>query len=205
MGFGCLFIGYFFANMMPPVGSPLSVLKLIGYPLVVAALYRLAPYHKRFLYCFFVSLATLPFALYYGMFGLSSFGVFPAYAFLSGTFYNVVQIVYLTVSLAVHLLLLLAVAGLGAELKLSQIRANAWRNLTFVGAYFLLRVLMLLPVPALQRLIGPTLLIWICMIFLNLFLLFRCYRYICPEGDEDMPDRQPVKPTSRRSEDGDES
>lgn len=201
MGFGCLFIGYFFANMMPPVGSPLSVLKLIGYPLMVAALYRLAPYHKRFLYCFILSLATLPFAVYYGMYGLSEFGAFPTHAFLSGTFYNVVQILYLAVSLALHVLLLLAVAGLSAELKLSQIRANAWRNLTFVGAYFLLRFLMMLPVSALQRLIGPTLLLWICMIFLNLYLLFRCYRYICPEGDEDMPDRQPVKPKSKRSED----
>ena len=48
--------------------------------------------------------------------------------------------------------------------------------------------------------------VWQILIsLLNLFLLFRCYRYICPEGDEDMPDRQPVKPTSRRSEDGDES
>lgn len=204
MGFGCLFIGYFFANMMPPVGSPLSVMKIIGYPLMVAALYRLAPYHKRFFYSFFVSLATLPFAVYYGLFGLSAFGVFPAYAFLSGTFYNVVQILYLVVSLTLHILVLWAVAGLSAELKQAPIRTLAWRNVTFVGVYFLLRFLMLLPFPVLQRLIGPTLLIWLCMVFLNLFLLFRCYRYICPEGDEDMPDRESVKPKKKNSEDENE-
>ena len=204
MGFGCLFIGYFFANMMPPVGSPLSITKLLGYPLMVAALYRLAPYHKRFLYSFFVSLAMLPFAVYYGMYGLYTFGVFPAYAFLSGTFYNVVHIVYLGVSLVLHVLLLLAIAGLSLELKQNELRTGAWRNMTFVGVYFLLRFLMLLPTPVMQRLVGAALLVWLAMIFMNLFLLFKCYRYICPEGDEDMPDRTPVKQGRENREGNDE-
>jgi hypothetical protein len=117
----------------------------------------------------------------------------------------VVQIVYLAVSLVLHVMILLAVAGLCKELKQIELRGNAYRNLIFVGAYFLLRLLMLLPAPALQRLIGVTLLIWLCMVFLDLFLLFRCYRYICPEGDEHMPDRQPpAKSVKRKQEENDE-
>ncbi len=201
MGFGCLLVGYFFANMMPPGGTPLSIAKLIGYPLMIAAFYRLAPYHKRFLYCFFASLATLPFAVYYALYALSVMGVVESYAFLSGTFYSVVGIVYLAVSLAVHLLMLLAVSALCRELGLTAIRGYAWRSVTFVAAYFLLRFVMMIPVAWLQKLLAPTLLVWLCMVFLNLFLIFKCYRHICPEGDEYMPDRTQPKKTGKGIED----
>lgn len=191
MGFGLLFVGYFFANMMPPGDSMLSLAKLIGYPLMIAAFYRLAPYHKRFLYCFFASFATIPFAIYHGMIGLFKLGVLSEYWFLTGSFHTVAEILHLAVSLVLHVMMLLAIAGLAGELKHTAIRTHAWRNFTFVAAYFLLRFVMMMPIQTLQRLFAPTLLLWLCMVILNLFLLFKCYRYICPEGDENMP--EPIK------------
>ena len=188
MGFGCLFVGYFFANMMPPVGSPLSVAKLIGYPLMIAAFYRLAPFQKRFLYCFFASFATLPFAVYYAMIGLSQFGVISAYRFLGGTVYTVVDICYIAVSLTVHVLMLLAVVALMKELGHQALLTTAWRNLICSASYFVLRGLMLIPCAMQKYLLAITLLLWVFMLFMNLFMLFKCYRYICPEGDEDMSD-----------------
>lgn len=186
MGFGCLFVGYFFATMMPPAGSPLSVAKLIGYPLMIAAFFRLAPYHKRFLHCFYASFASLPFAVYYGLFGLSEFNVIPKLWILGGTFYTVVDICYLAVSLLIHVLMLRAIIGLTAELQHTALQGNAWRNLVCVCLYFLLRGLMLIPCAMQKYLFAATVLLWLCMLFMNLFLLFKCYRYICPEGDETM-------------------
>ena len=187
MGFGWLFLGYFFANMMPD-GSPLSFAKLIGYPLMIVGFYKLAAYHPRFRYCFYASFATVPFAVYYGMYGLARFGVFELFPFLSGTFYTVVDTCYLAVTLLLNALLLWAVAALTGELKLLTLQSSAWRNLIFVGIYYLLRVVMALPFPIQKYLIGPTLLLWLVTLFLILFLLFKCYRYICPEGDEAMPE-----------------
>ena len=195
MGFGCLFIGYFFANMMPPAASPLSLAKLIGYPLMIAAFYRLAPYHKRFLYCFFASFATLPFAVYYGMIGLAQFSVIPTYWFLTGTFYTVVEICYIAVSLALHVLMLLAIIGLTEVLKHTTLLTAAWRSFVCACAYFLLRILMLIPCAMQKYLLAITLLLWLCMLFMNLFLLFKCYRYICAEGDDNVSDALKINPT----------
>lgn len=191
MGFGMLFVGYFFANMMPH-GSMLMAAKLIGYPLMIYAFYKLAPFHKRFLYCFYASFATLPFAVYFGLFGLSELGVLTKYWFLSnaGRFYVTVDVAYLTVSLVLHLLLLWAVSGLAKELQFQNILTFAYRNFTFVGVYFALRYALMLPFEKAQYLIGPTLILWLCMVFLNLFMLFKCYRFICPEGEDGGNDLQ---------------
>ena len=193
MGFGCLFVGYFFANMMPPVGTPLSLAKLIGYPLMIAAFYRLAPYHKRFLHCFIASFATLPFAVYYGLLGLAEFKVMPQLWFLTGTFYTVVESCYLAVSALIHVLMLLAIFALTKELQHADLQGNALRCLICTGLYTVLRGLMLIPCAMQKYLFAATMLLWLCMLFMNLFLLFRCYRYICPEGDENMPEPLRIK------------
>ena len=66
MGFGWLIVGYFMVHIMA-VNSTFSVAMLLGYPLMIAGLFRLAPYQKRLFYAFCFSFFSLPFAVYYAL------------------------------------------------------------------------------------------------------------------------------------------
>ena len=194
MGFGWLLIGYFFANIMS-LYSPLSVAMLVGYPLMICGLYRLAPYHRYFHFFFYYSFASLPFALYFSVFGLSQLLPTLQFSFLTGGFYTAMEWLYFVFSLGFQALLLLSVAGITKELGLLSIQSSAWRNLIMVGLYYLLDGFARLPIPWIVAHKGifslSLILLRLCFILFNMYLIFKCYRHICPEGDQDMPD--PVK------------
>ncbi|MBQ8357175.1 MAG: hypothetical protein IJX39_05135 [Clostridia bacterium] len=205
MGFGWLLIGYFFANVMS-LYSPLSFAMLAGYPMMIMGLYHLAPYHPRFRYTFYASFVSLPLAIYFALYGFSQmgFGYFP---FFTGTFYTVMEWCYFAFSLLFHALFLFAVAGLTRELGLIALEGNAWRNLIFVGTYYLLDGIARMPIPWIMAHQGyfslSLILLRICFILLNIYLIYKCYRYICPEGEENMPDKlsQKSKKQKREKED----
>ena len=196
MGFGNLLIGYFFVNVMS-LYSPLSVAMLVGYPLMIYGLYRLAPYHRYFYFCFLYSFASLPFAVYFSAFGLSQ--LFPTMetVLFTGTLYTVVEWLYFAFSLGFQVLLLLSVSALTAELGLLSIQSSAWRNLIMVGLYYLLDCFARLPIAWIEARKGlfslSLILLRLCYILFNMYLIFKCYRNICPEEDRDMPD-----PTKRK-------
>lgn len=193
MGFGWVFIGYFFANVMA-VYSVLSFAMLVGYPLMVIGLYKLAPYHVRFRSLFFFSLASLPFAIYYGAYGFSMLG----FAALDGIFaagvFNVVQWCYFIFNIVFHALLLYAIAGIGAELGLFSIQSTAWRNLILTALCYAVDLVARLPVTAAIQpyFIVPLLLLRLMTVFLNLYLIYRCYRHICSE-EENSVASEPIK------------
>ena len=193
MGYGLLLIGYFFANILPVI-SFLSVAMPIGYGMMAVALFRLAPYEKRFLYAFYAALATLPAALYYAVYGLLQLGDGTVGLF-APTVFAVVQWVYFALSLGFVALLLWAQATFARDTELFSVQSNAWRNLTFVAIYHLLylavSILNVCNVPHVSAFVIPmTMLRYLC-IFLNLWLFFKCYRYILPEGSEEAPLPQP--------------
>ena len=74
MGFGLLLIGYFFVAVVS-LFSPLSLAMLVGYPLMITALWRLAPYQRNFRTAFFFSFLSLPFAFYYALQALGEWGL----------------------------------------------------------------------------------------------------------------------------------
>lgn len=201
MGFGWLFIGYFFANVMA-IYSVLSFAMLAGYPLMVIGLYKLSPYHARFRSLFFVSLLSLPFALYYGIYGFSQLGFSAFNSILSGAFFNTVQWCYFAFAMAFHALLLYAIAGISAELKLFSIQSAALRNLILTMLYYVIDLVARLPLThsVQQYFIMPLLLLRIITIFLNLYLIYRCYRYICSEEENNAPVEQPGKKKSKKGE-----
>lgn len=183
MGFGWLLIGYFFANIMS-MYSVLSFAMLAGYPLMLVGLWKLAPYHKRFYQCFFVGLLALPFAVYFSLVAVTELGLLTDWPFLRGTVYTVAEWLYFLYTFLLHAVLLFAISGLAAELALLEHQRIALRNLVLVALYAVVYlVARLLPTAQQSFFVLPLILLRFLYIFLNLWLLFRCYRHICPEGD----------------------
>lgn len=190
MGFGWLLIGYFFANMMS-LYSPLSFAMLVGYPMMIIGLYHLAHYHVKFQYCWYLSFASLPLAVYFALYSFSQFGLGLDWAMLAGTFFQTMEWVYFAFSLAFHGMLLYAIAGLSGELKLIALQGNAYRNLIMVGLYYAIDLVARLPISFIRQhqayFSFPLILLRLLFLLLNMLLIFKCHRYICPEGDEYMP------------------
>ena len=199
MGFGWLFLGYFFANIMEP-SSPLSFAMLAGYPMMIMGLWHLAHYHTRFFYTFFVSFASVPFALYYALCALEDFGLF-ALDFLHGAVLEaLMQSGYSVFFLAFTLMVLYAIAGLCKELGLYSLMTTAWRNFLLIGIFGVFQALSMLPFLHGQAVFTVTLMVFrlICVV-MNVLLCYKCYRYICPEGQEDNP--APSKKSFKKRED----
>jgi len=192
MGFGLLLIGYFLANVLPVI-SIFSAAMLLGFPLISVALYRLAPYHKRFYLSWLFSLPAFLFGLYYTLCSLAGVGVIPTFAIFSGTAFDVIELIYLGYTLALYALILWSVASLSAELGLFRTQSAAWRNLTFLVIYHVLFFIVKLPIPffvahATSFVLPMTVLRYLC-VFLNVWLFFRCFLDILPEGS----DKEPVQ------------
>lgn len=183
MGFGLVLIGYFFTSVMPVI-SIFSAAMLLGYPLISLGLYRLSPYHKRFYHAFFVSLPAPLFGLYYTVSSFVRAGLFAGGTFFEGTVFTVVEWLYFAYAFALVALILWAIASLATEMALFQLQSSAWRNLTFLAIYQVIYLIIKLPIPHAAAFVLPiTILRYLC-IFLNVWLFFRCYRFILPEGSD---------------------
>lgn len=200
MGFGLLLIGYFMINIMA-IYAPFAVAMPIGYGIVMFACYRLAPYHSFFLKSLVVSALGVLFGVYYGIYGLASVGLFGQLSFLGGTFYDVVEWCYFAYTLIFHIAILRGLMLLATDLGLLEIQSTAMRNLVFVGIYHLFYLVAKLPVPFISShatafALPVSLLRFFCA-FLNIWLFFRCYRHILPEGS-DMPVVEEDKPKKNK-------
>ena len=187
MGFGLLLIGYFLTNILPVI-SVFSFAMLFGYPLMIAGLYRLAPYDKRFYYSMWCCLPSLAFSLYYTVSGFMAANIIPQIAIFGGTVFFVVEWIYFFYTLALNLMILRSVACFTGEMGLFRVQSNAWRNLTFVLIYHAVYFAIHLPIPFLLShgsafALPVTLLRYLCVL-LNLWLFFLCYSHILPEGSD---------------------
>ena len=204
MGFGWLFLGCFFAHIMEPA-SPLSFAMLAGYPMMIIGLWQLAHYHTRFLQTFYVALVSLPFAVYYALCGLSAFGI-PGLDFALGeTLAAIIEPCYFVYFVIFSFMVLYAIAGICKELGLYSLMTTAWRNFLLMGILGVFKVVTMLPIFHAQQLVFSVMLMLfrlICVV-MNLLLCYKCYRYICPEGQEDHP--APEKKTKGREEKHDEN
>lgn len=184
MGFGWLLVGYFFVAVVS-VYSPLSFAMLAGYPLMIYGLWQLSPYHRYFRISFFFSFLSLPFAFYYAVYGLGQLGLsMPSIAIPAAT----VEWVYFAFSLLFTALWLFAVFSLCRELGHARLLESATRALIFFGVAQLADLVGRLPVGVIRENQGyfalPAVLLRLIVIFLNLYLIYQCYRYVCPEGEE---------------------
>ncbi len=198
MGFGLLLIGYFIANIIP-VYPALALAMPLGYAVILAALSLLAPYAKGFLLTRGVTFAALPVSIYYAVTGTASWGAFTLPAWLTGTALSTAaEWYYFLFVLAFHVCLLRTLATFTGDMGLPSLRQMAWRNLLIVLIYQALFLVLSLLLPMFSDYGGlftlPLTLLRFVFVFLDLYLFFRCYRLILPEGsDAVLPDKKTDK------------
>ena len=170
--------------------QPLSFMMAVGYGLIIFALLRLAPYHKHFQQCFYVSFLSLPFAGYYTVYGLAASGVMsqPALFTRIGT---AVDWLYFAYTLLLQLLLVYAIFRLTVELEITPLQPTALRNLIFLAVYYVLYGIARMPLAIIQNNVSllalPVTILRFTCIFCNLWLFYGCYRVILPEGSDATP------------------
>ena len=184
MGFGWLFVGYFFVAVVA-LYSPLSFAMLAGYPMMIYGLYQLAPYQRYFRVSFFFSFLSLPFAGYYAIYGLGQMGLPMPNV---GAIFASVEWVYFVFSLLFMALWLFAIFSLCRELTHARLFGCAARSLIFFAISQVVDFVGRLPVAFIRENQGyfalPNILLRLIVIFLNLYLVYQCYHYICPQGEE---------------------
>ena len=188
MGFGLLMLGYFTENVVA-VNSMFSPAAFLGAILVSVALFRLAPYGKKFLIAFFLSLAVLPVSLYYAVFGFVRGGLIPTGAVLSYEVFAVVEWVQFGLNTLLTLLVLAALADLAKELELSSLYVDSWRNLMVFLVYSVFSLVVHMPLPVVvEHTLAfhlPEVILRFAVVFLNLWLFFGALRRIAPEGERE--------------------
>lgn len=194
MGFGLLFVGYFFANLMP-VFSMLGFTKLVGYPMMLLAFRRLTAYYRRFRMCFFAGFAALPFAGYYTYTALLAMKVpgTPVPASVAA----VVEWAYFAFFIAFEMLLLWTIAGFSKELHHLKTATAATRNMIFAGMYAVLylvcNILDGAGVAGIRYFYVPLLFLRMFFLLLDAWLIFQCYRDICPAEEEQVTLVEPAE------------
>lgn len=195
MGFGILFLAYFMAFFVP-----LSYLHLIGYALLAWALLKLKDYRPAFERAVWWLIPLGACCLYHVASSicslLPSMGVAVPELAVFGTVATAgVTLAEYVCILGFHLVLLRQVRGFARELELPAIakRADwgAWLVMVQCSCYIVAMILELVGWPLQMFSAIAALLQFVWAVF-NLFNLFTCYMYICPEGDEEM-ERKPSR------------
>ena len=195
MGFGILFLAYFMAFFVP-----LSYLHLIGYALVAWALIKLRDYRPAFMHAVWWLIPLGVGCLYHAAAGITellpSLGVaVPELSFFGTTVTAVVTLAEYALILCFHWVFLRQLRGFAGELELPAIakRADvgAWLVSVQCSCYIVAMVLELSG-NALQMFSAIAALLQFVWAIFNLYNLFTCYMYICPEGDEQM-ERKPSR------------
>lgn len=193
MGFGWFLTGYFFVSVVS-LYSPLSFAMLAGYLLIMLGLWKLAPYYRYFKTVFYATFLSLPFAVYYALYGLGKMGFSSPMWLFEGALWQTVEWLYFAFTLVFTMLWLFGVMGLCRELSLQKQQAGAMRNILLIGVTYLFDMISRLPVSFIASrqmyFLIPVLLMRIITVFLNEFLIYGCYRYICPESENQKNERQ---------------
>lgn len=192
MGFGLLFTGYvltFFVSLVK-YGY---VIRLAGYAIMAIALLKIREYGREFSYPLGGALVLTLYGIYdcvYRGADVLSYKL-PDPLLLPPAVMECVDLISVVVF---NLILLYSIFVITSKLELSKQRNSAIRNAMLVVLYLVLNLLAIGPLCGNETYIKyfgmPSFLIQLVWIALNAVLLFSCYMYICPEGDEDMPQQK---------------
>lgn len=195
MGFGILFLSYFLAFFVP-----LSYLHIIGYAGMAWALSKLKDYRPAFLKALWWLIPLGICCLYHIL--ASVLSLLPSLGlgevqlpFVNEMVTAVVSMIESALILCFHFVFMRQLRAFAAELELSDIAKRSDWGLWLVSiqctTYIMALILELTGFSLPLFSIIALLLQFVWAIF-NLYHLFTCYMYICPEGDEDM-ERKPSR------------
>ena len=198
MGFGLLFVGYFVSTFMT-INAFGSLIRVVGYGIILASVLRLRQYHRAFHWMGFGTLGMLLFSLLLAFSDASAF--FYEMLWIDWRLFTDETTVILGyaeqgISLVFHSLMLYSIRAIAKETEVSKISNNAIRNFVFICLYYFVYLLRFLPVASVQACAGE--LAWIAWVLyivwqiLNLILIGSCYMRICDESDESM-ERKPSR------------
>ncbi len=195
MGFGILFLGYCIAAIFSMLGTYSFIGMLIGYVLMFWALSELRKYCPTFLYAI-IACVLMIFCSFFESFAgidtLLGLGMLANFDWLKDTF----EIIEFAVELIFNFALLYGIADLARRVDFPDIRVKAFRNMIFVGIYNLFQLFLFLPFDFIRNdlsfLYSLLVILMLAYTALNLALIFKCYAFICPQGDEEM-ERKPSR------------
>lgn len=205
MGFGLLFIGYFFLMSLPINGIDILP-DIVGYLIMLHSLTLIishCPKNNGFIRARLILLPTavLSIAIFGCQLAAASGMLNEA---LEKYFANPVKSLYTIAIGAFHVFLLLGIYQLAHEVELNKLANRSRRIIVLTAVYYLLEIISLLgitkTIAALTS--NPDRVISYINVSVyaigNIWLLsawaliFTCYMRICLEGDEDMPYRENV-------------
>jgi hypothetical protein len=103
---------------------------------------------------------------------------------------RVFDYIELAVNLWFNLSLLYSIADLSRRVEYPPTREKAYRNMIFVGVFYVMQILLLIPNTVFDRdkafFMTLLMILQVIYAFFNLLLIFKCYAMICPEGEEEM-------------------
>ena len=189
LGFGVLFFGYLTTYLLS--FNPYAALtRLAGYLIIFAALSRLRRHNVWFAYSRLADIPLLLLALVDTVVDLAIRIMGEQAPAMLETAVEPISGAMTLFALVFHVFLLMALYTIAVDTGLPKLARHARLNLVLMAAYALLHVIWLLPVD-LAASYTKTLSIMLLLLRLiwtltNLALIFRCYMWICLEGDEDM-------------------
>ena len=189
MGFGLLFLGYLIAFLLY-LNPYAAVTRLVGYCVIFAALTKLRRHNRWFAFAQTSAIPLMALALGDSVIDITTriMGEGTPAAMTAAT--GGIETVMTLLLLVFHVCLLMAVYTIARDTELPSLATAARRNLVLIAAYAVLHGIWSLPVQlgdsytvTLSLMLFVLQLIWTVA---DLFLIFRCYMWICLEGDEDM-------------------
>lgn len=189
MGFGLLFLGYLIAFLLY-LNPYAAVTRLVGYCVIFAALTKLRRHNRWFAFSQTAAIPLMVLALVDSVIDIITriMGEGTPAAMTAAT--GGIETAMTLLLLVFHACLLMAVYTIAQDTELPSLATAARRNLVLIAAYAVLHGIWSLPVQlgdsytvTLSLMVFVLQLIWTVA---NLILIFRCYMWICLEGDEDM-------------------
>ena len=200
MGFGWLFIGYFFTVMnMQMFGIAGTLIRIFGLMLMVFATLKLRKYNDSFNVTLagivgMLCISILVFAI--SVDRLLFENLLISSRFFSKTAEAVIEYSGQVVSFVFNATLIWGVLKIAKETEVDKIANNAVRNFIFFCMYYFVYALSFVPTEGIRSAKAEFALITWIMYFicsvLNIVLLFSCYARICDESDMEM-ERKPSK------------
>lgn len=195
MGFGILFLGYFLTINFEYKGINLPP-DFLGYILMMIACSKLAPYSNNFKY---TNRCLIPLTVL--SVGITAMEIMAAVSEkLAFAYIADIKYIKYLLMLVMHYLLLNALADISKDVGRYKIADKCRRNIVLSIIMILIVLIFTLPFSFPYRYTFSLLARYILLNFvvlLNSVQIFSCYMWICYEGDEDMPMKEPKDPLSK--------